>query len=659
MGNDAIRFPRVFAGTPRIAGLAGTVLILACGTPSARAATLRAGPARVDIAGDGILHDLVFENDRAAVPELIPWQAVWDGGRNNEAPDRRTGPRLRCNAEGVSVSITAAEGGTVAFLDFDHPDIRVLMRLELAERHLDLIPYRVTNRREDRLCGLEVPAAAYHPVSDNCEYVGVAWGGLALRAATLRQGASYKSECPQATHDLALMLDRPLSLATFSVQPLAQVPFRRTRFGPVGDRAAEKGWSGLSHEVAMWAARGQTEALPPVRLAVGADAADIFDAYREANGMNAWPDLRDKMGKKTDTLAACVHLKYDLNHFAQLFEGDDELAFLRELPEGPYLWEMVCYHGRLGLHDTDYPDFTTFAEAHGGERMFKQRVGVMKHRGDLVSVYANPFWWQGDSAGMRALGGPEAIAVRKRDGSLYDAFYGNKHGYYIGAWRQPVLDQEVARLTSLRDDQGLDMVFQDTYGTRGEYDFAADFFWPPYGYAQALVEMAGHSSGVLPVSGEGVGLDRTFRYLTASMGFYLTTMNGSRSVFYDNQHRAGTTRQWPVGALILRDKVAFYPHNLAVGILTSENLSWAVAAGMNMHYRVRDVLVDPDNGANRLKALVHVQNTVCRPVFGQRLAGFEFLDRPYEITRTAYANGYAVYAPGSAAGCPAAPPQIR
>jgi hypothetical protein len=629
--------------------VSGPALFLAilsvCAPRPAAGLTLRAGEARVEVTEQGLLRDLVFEGDQVVVPELTTWQAIWDGGQDHAAPDRNAGPRLQCDDSAVAVTVTAG-GGALAFIDFEHPDLRVRLRVELTEDYVALIPYNVLNRRPERLCGLQYPAAAYHPVSDACAYVGVAWGGLAIGADPLRKGAAYASTCPAATHDLALMIDQPLSLATFSVQPIEQVPFRRTTYGPVGDRAKERGWSGLFHEVAMWAAEGQSEAMPPVRLAVGGDVVEIFDAYRAANGMDAWPGLREKMGRKTDQLAACLHLKYDLNHFQTLFKGDDELAFLRELPAGPYLWEMVCYHGRLGLHDTDYPDFTTFSDAHGGERMFKMRVDVMKWRKDLVSVYANPFWWQGDSEGTRALGGPGAIAVRRRDGSLYDAFYGNKHGYYVGAWRRPVLDQEVARLTSLRDKQGLDMVFQDTYGTRKEYDFAQDFFWPPYGYSQALVEMARHSSAVLPVSGEGVGMDRTFRYITASMGFYLTTMNHSRTVFYDDQHRAGISRQWPIGALILRDKVAFYPHNLAVSILTSENLSWCVAAGMNMHYRMRDVLTDLDGdvGYDRLKALVHVQNTVCRPVFGQRLTAFEFLALPFEITRTAYANGYETYA---------------
>lgn len=621
--------------------------LIAVSIQTAQAVTLRSGEASVEVTADGRILNLTFAGDEVICPEIILWRAIWDGGQNNEAPDRKNGPSLRCADEGVDVAVTAVEGADTAFLDFDHPDVRVLMRIELAERHLDLIPYRVLNRREERLVGLEYPSAAYHPITDHSQYIGVAWGGLALQAQSLRQGASFKTECPQATHDLALMLDRPLSLATFSVQPLTQVPFRRTTFGPVGERAAEKGWSGLSHELSMWAASGQTEALPPVRLAVGADAVELFDAYRAANGMNEWPTLADKWGRKAKQLASCLHLKHDLNHFESLGEGRDELDFIRELPGGPYLWEMVCYHGRFGIHDVDYPDFTIFAETHGGERMFKLRATTMKHRGDLVSVYANPFWWQEDSEGVQALGGIEEIAVRKRDGSLDEQFYShNKHGYIIGAWRQPVIEQEVARLTSLRDRQGLDMVFQDTYGTRGEYDFAEDFHWPPYGYAQALIDMARHSSAVLPVAGEGVGLDRTFRYLGATMGFYLTTMNASRSRFYDNQHRSGTTRQWPIGALILRDKVAFYPHNLAVSILTSENLSWAVAAGMNMHYQTRRVLMDLQDGTgyDRLTALSYVQKTFCAPVFGARVTAFGFVDHPFELTRTAYANGFEVYA---------------
>jgi len=613
-----------------------------------RQVTLQAGSARVEVGSDGLLRNLSFGGEGAVVsPEVIPWQAFWDGGQSNTGPDRKNGVQLRSNGDGVRVTVTAEEGGSVAFLDFEHPDIEVRMRVELTEKHLDLTPYHVLNRREEYLFGLEYPAAAYLPITEYTHNVGVAWGGLTLEAEALREGASFKTMVPMGTHDLALMVDRPLSVATFSIQPLSSVPFRRTRFGPVGDRAKSDGWTGLSHEVAMWAARGEVESLPTMRLAVGKSPIEIFEAYREANGMNDWPDVASKWEGRAKTVANAVHLKHDLNHFDEHPGERDEIAFIKDLPGGPYLWEMVCYHGRHGIHDVDYPDFTVFADAHGGERMFRRRTDTMAHRGDLVSVYTNPFWWQPDSEGTRALGGIEAIGLRNRDGSLYGKTYSrNKFGYVIGSWRQPVIEQEVERLTDLRDGQGLDMVFQDVYGTRGEYEFAEDFPWAPHAYAQALIDMAKASSAVMPVAGEGVGMDRTFRYLAASMGFYLTTMSGSRTRFYDNQNRAGTTRQWPIGALLLRDKIAFYPHNLAESILTSENLSWALAAGMNMHYQTRRILQDLDEGTgtDRLEALSHVQKTFCAPVFGQRVTGFEFLDVPFELTRTGFANGFSLYA---------------
>jgi hypothetical protein len=636
----------------RLAAVAQGILLLVVASVAtvlaeARPVILQAGSARVEVGADGLMRNLVFQGDEVICPEIIPWQAFWDGGQSNTGPDRKNGVALRSNADGVEVTLTAKEGGKVAFLDFEHPDIVVRMRVELGEDHLDLTPYQVLNRREEFLFGLEYPSAAFHVITDHTQNVGVAWGGLALQADALREGASFKTMVPMGTHDLALLIDRPLSLATFSIQPLSSVPFRRTRFGPVGERAKSDGWTGLSHEVAMWAAKDQSESLPTVRLAAGKSPIDIFEAYREANGMNDWPDLASKWGRKLEVLKNSVHLKHDLNHFAENADGRDELEFIRNLPGGPFLWEIVCYHGRFGIHDADYPDFTTFAGAFGGERGFRRRVDRMAHRGDLVSVYTNPFWWQADSEGTKALGGIEAIGLRNRDGSLFGKIYSrNKFGYVIGSWRQPVIDQEVERLTELRDAQGLDTVFQDVYGTRGEYEFAEDFPWAPHAYSQALVDMAEASSSVLPVAGEGVGLDRTFRYLGASMGFYLTTMSGSRSVFYDRRNRAGTTRQWPIGALLLRDKIAFYPHNLAESILTSENLSWAVAAGMNMHYQTRQVLwdIEEGTGTDRLEALSHVQKTFCAPVVGQRVTGFEFLELPYELTRTAFANGYVVYA---------------
>jgi len=80
------------------------------------------GPTRVEVGSDGLLRNLSFGGEGAVVsPEVIPWQAFWDGGQSNTGPDRKNGVQLRSNGDGVRVTVTAEEGGSVAFLDFEHP----------------------------------------------------------------------------------------------------------------------------------------------------------------------------------------------------------------------------------------------------------------------------------------------------------------------------------------------------------------------------------------------------------------------------------------------------------------------------------------------------------------------------------------------------------
>jgi hypothetical protein len=168
---------------------------------------------------------------------------------------------------------------------------------------------------------------------------------------------------------------------------------------------------------------------------------------------------------------------------------------------------------------------------------------------------------------------------------------------------------------------------------------------------QALFDIVELSASVLPVSGEGVGPDRAFRDMTATFGFYLTTLQKSRSRFYDAQHAAGNTVQWPMATMVLHDKVAFYSHNLERTDATRPDLlrshvSWYLAAGMNMHYTMEELLADERAGLGnqRISALAHIQRTVGSKFFGQPMTGFAFTSYDPEVTRTEFANGLVVLA---------------
>jgi hypothetical protein len=619
--------------------------------------------------------------------DIIPWSATWDSGENEFAPDYK-GPTVEAR-EAVAISESPADrpwphvisGGprpldavvprpdavrepacpaaeefarnpSSATLTYSHPDIAVTLRFEVSDNGLTLTPLRVVHARTNRLCRFLYPHAVYMPVEEGMQYIDGVWGGLARNHEAIRGGHNFGGACPQSTHDLSVLLTANGTWATYSIQPADGRIFRRTHFGLNRERLKDRDETGLWHGVSCWTKTGEAIALPPVRLVRADSPFDVFAAYRRDNGMDTWPNLTEKLTPRlAETLPYAVHLKAWFRGIAR-YEQEGRMQELFDLlPPPPVLIEFVA-STRNGRHDTYYPDFLDFDRKAGGALMMQRLIARFKERGDLVTMYTHPLWWHDTSDTVRAMGGPDAIAVRGRSGELRLESWPNSDGYAVGVWREPVRRFVKDQLTTLRDAFGFDMIFQDQYGTRNNYDFSPDFGRPPYAWMQSLFDMAALSASVLPVSGEGVGPDRAFRDLTATFGFYLTTMNeAGRRQFYDAQHRAGNTLQWPMATMVLHDKVAFYPHNLERTDKTRPGMSrahvsWCLAAGMSLHNTMEDVLADQAAGLGnrRFKALAHVQRTVCSRFFGQPMTGFAFLSTDPEITRTTFANGLTVLA---------------
>jgi len=408
----------------------------------------------------------------------------------------------------------------------------------------------------------------------------------------------------------------------------------------------------MHHGVSCWLQAGEEGALPTVRILRTTSPFGIFAAYRRDNGMDEWPGLADKMSPRmAEKLPEAVHLKAWFRGIAR-YEREgrmDELFAM--LPPPPLLIEFVA-STREGRHDTLYPDFLDFDHKAGGAIMMKRLVKRFQERGDLVTMYTHPLWWHADSDSVAGLGGPEAIGVRSRSGDLVTEVSSGSEGFAVGVWREPVRAFVVNQLEELRDEFGFDMIFLDQIGARNDYDFSTEFGRPPYAWIQSVFDLTALAASILPVSGEGVGPDRSHRDLTASFGYYLTTMSRTRDRFYDRQHRAGNTVQWPFATMVLHDKIAFYPHNLertdrqrpGMGL---DHISWCLAAGMNLHTTMEEVLADkeaPDVGNRRFLALAHIQRAVCSRFFGQGITDFTFTSRSPEVTRTEFANGLVIHA---------------
>ncbi|MEV4898832.1 hypothetical protein AB0K48_56850, partial [Nonomuraea sp. NPDC055795] len=582
---------------------------------------LVSGQARVLIDAHGRLLDWT-----GGAPAVQPWTVTYDNGTTVFPSDAS-----------VSHARTAAD---TAELTYDVPGfVKTVLRVRLAAGHLELTPLSVENRWTRPISRVTYPEAAYRPLADGILGITPKWGGMAHTRTVLKNGFYANYGMPTATHDLILFEQPGSALGVYSVQPKEVTPYQPTTFGIVGARAREEDLTGFVHRVDAWIKPGETKAMPPARLVAAAGAFEIFARYRADNGVATWPSLTAKLSPAIRAkLARSVHLKVDMWTPTGGTDavGKPEVAYdyLRHVPGGPYSVELASYYAD-GQHDHNYPDFLTFGYL-GGSAKFKELIDLIHARGFLASAYTNPTWFHDGTEGVRRLGGIEAIGIRDGRGRLVTKTHTGNLGYLVGVWR-PAHNQLITdQLRIFRDVYGLDMMFQDEIARR-EYDHAAGFAAPPYAYCQAIVELTGKSGAIVPIGTEGVGGDRLFRHLSSSLGFYLNTMQGDRAGTYDNPNKNGVVvQQWPLGTAVMHDRVAFYPHNLDRGIDTSENLSWALAFGLNMHYQAQHMEGDfrMGRGFEALKALSIVQREVAARCFGRAMTSFAYVAEDLKVSRT-------------------------
>ncbi|MFJ2882967.1 hypothetical protein ACIPJN_32885 [Streptomyces sp. NPDC086796] len=549
----------------------------------AGALELTSGADRVLIDGRGRLLDWT-SGGRIQSPGVLPLAVYYDNGTGVFSDEAE-----------VDVARVAADEAAVGLTVPGFFTAELTVRLRAGR--LELRPTAIRNLWSRPILSVACPEVAYRVIPADGTMLGIApkWGGLAHTRSVLAGGFYANYGMPTATHDLILFEEDDSALGVYSVQPASVRPYRPTQFGFVGGRARDEALTGLMHRVDAWTVPGGSERLPATRLVAGASAFDLFAAYRADNGMNTWRGLTDKLGPRLRAgLADSVHLKVDLWQptGGTSATGRPEAAFeyLRAVPGGPYSVELASYYSD-GQHDHHYPDFLTF-DYLGGPAEFRRLIDTIHDRGHYASAYTNPTWWHPDSRAVAALGGVERIGIRDRRGKLVTKTHTNNLGYLIGGWRKAPRALILGQLRTFRDTYGMDMMFQDEIARR-EYDYAADFCAPPYAYCEELVEQTAQSAAILPIGTEGVGGDRIFQSLTSSLGFYLNTMQGDRASTYDGPNRNGVVvQQWPLGTAVMHDKVAFYPHNLDRGVDTSENLSWALAFGLNLHYQAQHMTAD-------------------------------------------------------------------
>ncbi|MFE6492862.1 hypothetical protein [Streptomyces sp. NPDC057748] len=607
------------------------------GWSRAGALELTSGSDRVLIDGRGRLLDWT-SGGRVQSPGVLPLAVYYDNG-TGVFSDEATADVARVAADEARIGLTVPGFFTAE------------VAVRLCAGRLELRPTAIRNLWTRPVLRVACPEVAYRTIPADGTMLGIApkWGGMAHTRPVLAGGFYANYGMPTATHDLILFEEDESALGVYSVQPASAKPYRPTQFGFVGARAREEALTGLMHRLDAWIAPGGSGDLPATRLAAGGTAFDLFAAYRADNGMNSWRGLPDKLGPRLRAgLPDAVHLKVDLwqptGGTWATGRPEAALEYLRAVPGGPYSVELASYYSD-GQHDHHYPDFLTF-DYLGGPAEFRRLIDTIHDGGHYASAYTNPTWWHPDSRAVAELGGVERIGIRDGRGKLVTKTHTDNLGYLIGGWRKAPRALILDQLRTFRDTYGLDMMFQDEIARR-EYDYAADFCAPPYAYCEELVEQTAQSAAILPIGTEGVGGDQLFQTLASSLGFYLNTMQGDRANTYDGPNRNGVlVQQWPLGTAVMHDKVAFYPHNLDRGVDTTENLSWALAFGLNLHYQAQHMERDfvAGRGFELLKGLSLVQKRVAGRYFGKAMTAFRYLTEDLKVSRTVFDGGVEIVA---------------
>jgi len=144
--------------------------------------------------------------------------------------------------------------------------------------------------------------------------------------------------------------------------------------------------SGLSycvfHQFDTWIKPGTTWSSPTIRVRVGQTAQQSILAYRNDNGIAAYPSLADKLGPLLGTLARSPLVKADVAKIREPYAS----WRVAQLPS-PILLHPVAY--QVGGHDVGDPDFLPGDPAWG---TLATLIADAHAHGDVVMPYDNLSW---------------------------------------------------------------------------------------------------------------------------------------------------------------------------------------------------------------------------------------------------------------------------
>jgi hypothetical protein len=434
----------------------------------------------------------------------------------------------------------------------------------------------------------------------------------------------------------------PSHLAMYSVNP-SPSPIAPVDLGFIRNDAPAKCSDQTfceTHVFQTWVPNGETWSSPPVRIRVGGTIQDSLLAFRQDNGIGAYPSVADKVGSRLDALVRGPLIKADL--WKGLPGFGDWAPYLRMLPS-PALVHPVAFE--QGGFDSHYPDFLP-PDANWGTTADMEGVAVYaRSLGQLVMPYLNVSWWNMQAPSINDLPPPlepRDISMQTVRGAAVTEQFGDKDGYIVSPAAAPVRTRVVALMDEWSTEVQADCLFFDQIGARPwRRDFNPASPTPLAYYDGWLSLFAPYKNRCLMAE------DGWDRLAESFSGFHGGLLQMSRQFQWPSTHWGdGNWQPYPIADWLFHDKVLLYQHDLYEPSMTTdpEVLTFNLAFGFLLSFAWDGQTGSIDSPWLELDG--KVQRTVAPYYAGKRLTAFRTLSP--DVTESVFDGGLSVVANWSA-----------
>ncbi|RXZ79024.1 discoidin domain-containing protein [Paenibacillaceae bacterium] len=341
----------------------------------------------------------------------------------------------------------------------------------------------------------------------------------------------------------------------------------------------EANTTGIVQHYKVWVEPGQNWHTPTVVIQAGGEYKQSIEDYRNANRLEQYRSLSDKLGDDREQYYAAPFYKLDISAIGRESWSSLTSAWIDSLPQTGVI-HLVGF--QRGGHDENYPNFIPPDPKWGGEEQFRHFVDYAKSKGNLVIPYTNFSWWGNHSPTLEQLPGGvtlQDIVVKQEDGSMLDEQYGSHSGYVVNP-NHPFVRERISQEHQKLLEAGFNGIFEDQWGIRNT----------PFVFNKELPERADYSNAYIEGMRDYIGNIQHSLYIEDGFDILAddtTGFMGSTLLWNKLGYRPKTaiySQYYPMIGMLVRDKVMLFQHDLAAETMTSskEMLRWNMAMGYNL-----------------------------------------------------------------------------